>query len=284
MRDFRGAVLPAVRARQAGLAGLPARSLRSLAGELRATRARSSPARERRELRARVARGESPERSPALLADAFALAAEAADRTLALSPYDSQLEGALALHRGMVAEMATGEGKTLVATLPAFLNALDPSSPAHVVTANDYLAGRDAQWMGPLYRFLGLEVGAVRAGDPPARRRRAYGADVCYVAAFELGWDYLRDHGSAQRRGERVLVTAGRRPGLAIIDEVDSVLIDEARTPLMLTRGTEEEEGGGAGSPSARLVRAAAAARRLRCRGSTSCRLWRWRCGAALRE
>merc|ERR1712078_792078 len=163
----------------------PARSLRSLAGELRA----------------RVARGESPERSPALLADAFALAAEAADRTLALSPYDSQLEGALALHRGMVAEMATGEGKTLVATLPAFLNALDPS--------------------------------------PPARRRRAYGADVCYVAAFELGWDYLRDHGSAQRRGERVLVTAGRRPGLAIIDEVDSVLIDEARTPLMLTRGTE---------------------------------------------
>ena len=248
MRDFRGAVLPAVRARQAGLAGLPARSLRSLAGELRA----------------RVARGESPERSPALLADAFALAAEAADRTLALSPYDSQLEGALALHRGMVAEMATGEGKTLVATLPAFLNALDPSSPAHVVTANDYLAGRDAQWMGPLYRFLGLEVGAVRAGDPPARRRRAYGADVCYVAAFDLGWDYLRDHGSAQRRGERVLVTAGRRPGLAIIDEVDSVLIDEARTPLMLTRGTEEEEEGGAGLPSARLIRAAAAARRLR--------------------
>ena len=248
MRDFRGAVLPAVRARQADLAGLPARSLRSLAGELRA----------------RVARGESPERSPELLAHAFALAAEAANRTLALSPYDSQLEGALALHRGMVAEMATGEGKTLVATLPAFLNALDPSSPAHVVTANDYLAGRDAQWMGPLYRFLGLEVGAVRAGDPPERRRRAYGADVCYVAAFELGWDYLRDHGSAQRRGERVLVDAGRRPGLAIIDEVDSVLIDEARTPLMLTRGTEEEEGGGAGSPSARLVRAAALARRLR--------------------
>ena len=144
--------------------------------------------------------------------------------------FDVQLIGGIALHRGLIAEMQTGEGKTLVATLPVYLNAL-AGLGVHVVTVNEYLAQRDSEWMGALFRFLGLSVGCLRNQMPPAQRRAAYACDITYGMNSEFGFDYLRDNGMAMTRGQQVQ----RGHYLAIIDEVDSILIDDARTPLIIT-------------------------------------------------
>ncbi len=181
--------------------------------------------------RERLARGESLD---ALLPEAFAVVREAARRALGMRHFDVQLIGGMVLHEGKIAEMRTGEGKTLVATLAAYLNAL-PGSGVHVVTVNDYLAARDAEWMGRLYRFLGLSVGTIVSSlDGPARRE-AYNADITYGTNNEFGFDYLRDNMafSADERVQRPL-------HYAIVDEVDSILIDEARTPLIISGPTEE--------------------------------------------
>ncbi len=181
--------------------------------------------------RERLARGEP---LSALLPEAFATVREASKRVLGMRHFDVQLIGGMVLHEGKIAEMRTGEGKTLVATLAAYLNAL-PGSGVHVVTVNDYLAARDAEWMGRLYSFLGLTVGTVVSTlDGPARRD-AYGADITYGTNNEFGFDYLRDNMafSAEERVQRVL-------NYAIVDEVDSILIDEARTPLIISGPTEE--------------------------------------------
>jgi preprotein translocase subunit SecA len=168
-----------------------------------------------------------------LQARAFALVREAARRTLALRPYDVQVLAALALHAGHVVEMQTGEGKTLAAVMPAYLNALGGRG-VHVLTFNDYLARRDAEWMGPAYRLLGLTVGFVRGGMSVADRRLAYAADVTYVTAKEAGFDHLRD-GLARDVADLV-----HRPfHLAIVDEADSLLVDEARVPLVIAGRTE---------------------------------------------
>ena len=151
--------------------------------------------------------------------------------------FDVQLIGGIALHRGLIAEMQTGEGKTLVATLPVFLNALSGLG-VHVVTVNDYLAKRDAEWMGALFQFLGLTVGCIQNDMEPSERREAYGCDITYGTSSEFGFDYLRDHGMAHHRKE--LVQRGHY--LAIIDEVDSILIDEARTPLIISGPTPHSE------------------------------------------
>ena len=188
-------------------------------------------------LRGRAAAGEAVD---ALLPEAFALVREASRRAIGLRPYDVQLMGAMALHEGCVAEMATGEGKTLAATAAAYLNALS-GMPVHVVTVNDYLAGRDAGWMGPVYAFLGLSAGLVQSGMGEAQRKAAYAADVTYGTNSELGFDYLRDN-MALRPGSRVQ----RGHGFAIVDEADSILIDEARTPLVIS---------GVGARAARLYR-----------------------------
>jgi preprotein translocase subunit SecA len=145
-------------------------------------------------------------------------------------PFDVQLIGGMALHTGRIAEMATGEGKTLVGTLPTYLNAL-PGKGVHVVTVNDYLAARDAEWMGEIYRFLGLSVGCLQHGQTPAERRQQYACDITYGTASEFGFDYLRDNGMATSKEEQVQ----RGHFFAIIDEVDSILIDEARTPLIIS-------------------------------------------------
>ena len=144
--------------------------------------------------------------------------------------FDVQLIGGIALHRGMIAEMQTGEGKTLVATLPVYLNALTGLG-VHVVTVNDYLARRDSEWMGSLYRFLGLTVGCIQNQMPPWERRAEYACDITYGTNAEFGFDYLRDNGMASTKDEQVQ----RGHYLAIIDEVDSILIDEARTPLIIS-------------------------------------------------
>ena len=169
-----------------------------------------------------------------LLADAFATVREAAKRTLGQRHFDVQLLGGIVLHRGMIAEMKTGEGKTLVATLPVYLNALTAKG-VHVVTVNDYLARRDAEWMGSIYRFLGLSVGCIVHGLSDPERRDAYAADVTYGTNNELGFDYLRDN-MKFRLDEMV-----HRPfHYAIVDEVDSILIDEARTPLIISGPAED--------------------------------------------
>ena len=168
---------------------------------------------------------------------------EAADRVLGLRPFDVQLIGGIILHEGQIAEMRTGEGKTLVSVLPAYLNAL-AGRGVHVVTVNDYLARRDCEWVGQVHRFLGLTVGLVQQGLTEAERRTAYGADVTYVTNSELGFDYLRDN-LATSAADLVL----RGFNFAIIDEVDSILIDEARTPLIIS--------GPADKPSDRYVTAA---------------------------
>ena len=170
----------------------------------------------------------------ALLPEAFAVVREAASRTVGMRHFDVQLVGGIALHEGKIAEMRTGEGKTLVATLPAYLNALTGHG-VHIVTVNDYLAGRDADWMGPVYRFLGLEVGVIRSGQTNEEKREAYAADVIYGTNNEFGFDYLRDN-LAFRLEDRVQ----RRLSYAIVDEVDSILIDEARTPLIISGRSEE--------------------------------------------
>ena len=169
-----------------------------------------------------------------LLPEAFAAVREAGRRTIALRHFDVQLIGGIALHQGKIAEMRTGEGKTLVATLAVYLNAL-PGKGTHVVTVNDYLAGRDAEWMGPVYRFLGLTVGVIRSGQTQDEKRAAYACDITYGTNNEYGFDYLRDN-LAFRLEERVQ----RGLEFAIVDEVDSILIDEARTPLIISGPAEE--------------------------------------------
>jgi len=183
------------------------------------------------EFRARLAAGESTDR---LLPEAFAVVREAARRTLGLRHFDVQLIGGSVLHRGRIAEMRTGEGKTLMATLPAYLNALSGEG-VHVVTVNEYLAQRDADWMGPVYRFLGLTVGVVRSAQAPAEKRAAYLCDITFGTNNEFGFDYLRDN-LAFRLEDRVQ----RGLAFAIVDEVDSILIDEARTPLIISGPAEE--------------------------------------------
>jgi preprotein translocase subunit SecA len=170
-----------------------------------------------------------------LLPEAFATVREAALRTLGQRHYDVQLIGGIALHRGEIAEMKTGEGKTLVATLAVYLNAL-PGKGVHVVTVNDYLARRDAEWMGQIYRFLGLSVGVIVPNLSDQERRDAYNSDITYATNNELGFDYLRDNMKYSR--EQMV----QRPfNFAIVDEVDSILIDEARTPLIISGPTDDK-------------------------------------------
>ncbi len=169
-----------------------------------------------------------------LLPEAFAAVREAADRVLGMRPYPVQLIGGIVLHQGRIAEMKTGEGKTLVAILPCYLNALTGKG-VHVVTVNEYLAKRDSEWMGKVYRYMGLTVGLVIPGMTPAERRVAYAADITYCTNNELGFDYLRDN-MAIYKSE--LVQRGH--AFAIVDEVDSILIDEARTPLIISGKGED--------------------------------------------
>ena len=183
------------------------------------------------EFRSRLATGETVDR---LLPEAFAVVREAARRTLGMRHFDVQLIGGAVLHRGRIAEMRTGEGKTLMSTLPAYLNALSGEG-VHVVTVNEYLAQRDADWMGPVLRFLGLTVGVVRSAQAPAEKRAAYLCDITYGTNNEFGFDYLRDN-LAFRLEDRVQ----RGLAFAIVDEVDSILIDEARTPLIISGPAEE--------------------------------------------
>ncbi len=183
------------------------------------------------EFRARLDKGESLD---AVLPEAFAVVREASKRCLGMRHFDVQMIGGMVLDDGKIAEMRTGEGKTLVATLAAYLNAL-PGKGVHVVTVNDYLARRDAEWMGRLYRFLGLTVGVVVSGQDGATKRAAYAADITYGTNNEYGFDYLRDN-MAFRAEERVQ----RGLNFAIVDEVDSILIDEARTPLIISGPTED--------------------------------------------
>ncbi len=183
------------------------------------------------ELKGRLAAGESLED---LLPDAFALVREAGKRTLGMRHFDVQLIGGAVLHQGRIAEMRTGEGKTLVATLAAYLNALSGQG-VHIVTVNDYLARRDADWMGKIYRFLGLSTGVIVSGMDNAARRAAYLADITYGTNNEFGFDYLRDNMKFQQQ-ERVQ----RALHYAIVDEVDSILIDEARTPLIISGAVDD--------------------------------------------
>ena len=178
------------------------------------------------EFRTRLAQGATVE---SLLPEAFAVVREAGKRVLNMRHFDVQLIGGIVLHQGRIAEMRTGEGKTLVATLPAYLNAL-PGRGVHVVTVNDYLAKRDAEWIGKIYRFLGLSVGVVLSGLNQEERKAAYNADITYGTNNEFGFDYLRDNMvfTKEQRVQRELV-------YAIVDEVDSILIDEARTPLIIS-------------------------------------------------
>ncbi len=183
------------------------------------------------EFRSRLADGESLDQ---LLPEAFAVVREAGVRALGMRHFDVQMIGGMALHDGKIAEMRTGEGKTLVATLPAYLNAL-PDHSVHLVTVNDYLARRDASWMGPLYEFLGLAVGVVRSGQSADEKKAAYGSDVVYGTNNEFGFDYLRDNMAFSQadKGQGKLA-------FAIVDEVDSILIDEARTPLIISGAADD--------------------------------------------
>ena len=169
-----------------------------------------------------------------ILPEAFAVVREAGLRTLNMRHFDVQLIGGMVLHEGKIAEMKTGEGKTLVATLPVYLNAL-PGRGVHVVTVNDYLAKRDAEWMGKIYSFLGLTVGVIVHDLDDDERREAYAADVTYGTNNEFGFDYLRDNMKFDLRD-----CVQRGHNFAIVDEVDSILIDEARTPLIISGASEE--------------------------------------------
>ena len=183
------------------------------------------------EFKARIAKGETLDQ---LLPEAFAVCREAGKRVMGMRHFDVQLIGGMTLHEGMIAEMRTGEGKTLVATLGVYLNALSGKG-VHVVTVNDYLARRDANWMRPLYEFLGLTVGVVTPFQPPQEKREAYAADITYGTNNEFGFDYLRDNMafSMEEKFQREL-------NFAVIDEVDSILIDEARTPLIISGQAED--------------------------------------------
>jgi len=183
------------------------------------------------EFKARYAKGETLD---ALLNEAFAVVREAAKRRLGERHYDVQMVGGMILHKGGIAEMRTGEGKTLVATLPAYLNAI-AGKGVHLITVNDYLASRDAEWMGRIYKFLGLTVGVIVNGLSQAERQRAYGSDITYGTNNEFGFDYLRDN-LVYDASEMVQ----RGHHFAIVDEVDSILIDEARTPLIISGPTED--------------------------------------------
>ena len=183
------------------------------------------------EFKRRYAEGETLD---ALLPEAFAVCREAADRVLGMRPYRVQLIGGIVLHQGRIAEMKTGEGKTLVAILPAYLNALTGKG-VHIVTVNDYLAKRDSEWMGKVYRFLGLTVGLIVHDLSSEERRRAYNADITYCTNNELGFDYLRDNMALYKSD---MVQRGHN--FAIVDEVDSILIDEARTPLIISGKGED--------------------------------------------
>ena len=184
-----------------------------------------------------------------ILPEAFAVVREASRRVLGMRHFDVQLLGGMVLHKGEIAEMKTGEGKTLVATLPAYLNGLTGKG-VHIVTVNDYLARRDAEWMGQIHRFLGLSVGLIQAGMTPPERQKNYACDITYTTNSELGFDYLRDN-MATSMSEVV-----QRPfNYCIIDEVDSVLIDEARTPLIISGQVER--------PTEKYLQAAAIAQDL---------------------
>ncbi|MBM4084167.1 MAG: preprotein translocase subunit SecA, partial [Planctomycetes bacterium] len=189
-----------------------------------------------------------------LVPEAFAVVREASRRTTRLRHFDVQLMGGIALHQGKIAEMATGEGKTLVATLPAYLNALTGKG-VHIVTVNDYLARRDRQWMGPIYEMLGLKVGVIQTLMPRPQRQTAYRADITYGTNKEFGFDFLRDNLKVNKQdllqqgnyvqyllhGDKIPPEhrCQRELNYAIVDEVDSVLIDEARTPLIISGGGE---------------------------------------------
>jgi preprotein translocase subunit SecA len=208
-------------------------------------------------LRLRARQGDSLN---SVLAEAFALVREAAKRTIGQRHFDVQLIGGIAIHNRCIAELETGEGKTLVATLPAFLNAL-PAKGVHVVTVNDYLARRDAEWMGPIYNLLGMSVGCIQTGQSDASRRKAYACDITYGTSKELGFDFLRDElkrlqlGDTHRKSfEQAFLGSGnheesempvqRTHHYAVVDEADSILIDEARTPLIIganNQPTQEE-------------------------------------------
>jgi preprotein translocase subunit SecA len=184
------------------------------------------------EFRDRLAAGETIDD---LLPEAFATAREAAWRALGLRPFDVQIVGGLVLHQGKIAEMKTGEGKTLVATMPVYLNAL-AGEGVHVVTVNDYLARRDAEWMGKVYHFLGMTTGVIVPGLEDAQRRAAYACDITYGTNNEFGFDYLRDN-----MKYRLADMVQRGHNYAIVDEVDSILIDEARTPLIISGAVEDQ-------------------------------------------
>ncbi|NJR60913.1 MAG: preprotein translocase subunit SecA [Cyanobacteria bacterium CRU_2_1] len=199
------------------------------------------------EFRQRIEKGESLDE---LLPEAFAVVREAGKRVLGMRHFDVQLVGGMVLHDGQIAEMKTGEGKTLVATLPAYLNALEGKG-VHIVTVNDYLARRDAEWMGQVHRFLGLTVGLIQQGMNPAERAKNYACDITYATNSELGFDYLRDNMATS------IKDVVQRPfNYCIIDEVDSVLIDEARTPLIISGQVER--------PSEKYTRAAVVATGLK--------------------
>jgi preprotein translocase subunit SecA len=183
------------------------------------------------EFRQRLKQGEKVDD---LLPEAFAVVREAARRTLKMRHFDVQLIGGASLHEGKISEMRTGEGKTLMATLPAYLNAL-PGEGVHIVTVNEYLAQRDADWMSPIYRFLGLTVGVIKNAQSPPEKRAAYACDITYGTNNEFGFDYLRDN-LAFRLDDKVQ----RGLAYAVVDEVDSILIDEARTPLIISGPAEE--------------------------------------------
>ncbi|WP_461482768.1 preprotein translocase subunit SecA, partial [Porticoccus sp.] len=183
------------------------------------------------EFRQRYSSGETLDQ---LLPEAFAVVREAARRTMSMRHFDVQLIGGITLHEGRIAEMRTGEGKTLVATLPAYLNAI-PAAGVHIVTVNDYLAKRDSHWMTPIYEFLGLRVGVVLSQQPMDEKHQAYQADITYGTNNEFGFDYLRDNMVLRLEDK-----AQRGQVYAIVDEVDSILIDEARTPLIISGATQD--------------------------------------------
>jgi preprotein translocase subunit SecA len=208
-------IVQAINAREAEVSALSDEDLKARTGQFRE----------------RLAKGETLD---AILPEAFATVREAAKRTLGQRHFDVQLMGGMVLHRGAIAEMKTGEGKTLVATLAVYLNAL-PGKGVHVVTVNDYLAQRDAEWMGQIYRFLGLSVGCIVHGLSDVERRDAYACDVTYGTNNEFGFDYLRDNMKF-----RLEDMVQRDFNYAIVDEVDSILVDEARTPLIISGPTED--------------------------------------------
>ena len=207
--------VPEINALEPALAALPDEALRGKTAEFRA----------------RIARGATLDE---LLPEAFAVVREASKRTLGMRHFDVQLIGGMVLHEGKIAEMKTGEGKTLVATLAIYLNALSGGG-AHVVTVNDYLARRDADWMGQIYTFLGMTVGVIVHGLDDAERRAQYAADITYGTNNEFGFDYLRDN-----MKYRLEDMVQRDFVYAIVDEVDSILIDEARTPLIISGPAED--------------------------------------------